>query len=96
MTFPHTATIQRQTEASGKYTYGNSGTTQCFLQPLDNEESVTFGITFSQSFQCYIPHATDVTDHDRLIIDGDKYGVRGIRFHGYGDLKHKRLILERL
>lgn len=96
MNFPHTATIQASIKAGTKYTYADAGTTRCFLQPLSDEETQLFGMAFSKSFRCYIPFATEVTESMRLIIDGDTYGVRGVRTHNYGSLAHKRAILERL
>jgi hypothetical protein len=96
MTFPHTATIRRSTKDGTKYTYSDAGTTQCFLQPLSPEDSQLFGITWSKASVCYIPYETEIQDSDRLVKDGVTYGIRGVKSHNYGSLKHKRLALEEM
>lgn len=96
MTFPHTAAIHRMTEAGGKYTFGLSSSSKCFLQPLDAEKSQAYGITFSKGYHCYLPLTADITEKDRLIIDSVTYGVKGVRQHNYGTLSHIRATLERL
>jgi hypothetical protein len=94
MTYPHTATVVRQVKSGTKYTYQDVDETHCFLQPLSNEETLTFGITATQAYQCYLPIDSGVKDKDRLKIDGDTYGVKGVKSHKYGRLTHKRAILE--
>lgn len=94
MTFPHSATIRRTTKTGTKYTYGDSGETECFLQPLSPEESQLYGIVFSKSSVCYIPFEVEVEPGDRLVVNGTTYSIRGTRNHNYGSLKHKRLVLE--
>lgn len=94
MTFPHTATIMRTVETGGKYVYTASGTTPCFLQPLDEESTQSYGITFMKGSRCYLPIASDVVEGDRLTINGTEYGVKGVRIHQYSTLRHKRAILE--
>jgi hypothetical protein len=94
--FPHTATVQRSTKTGTKYTYGDSGSTRCFLQPIDDEAAQLYGITFGKGWFCYLPYDSDVEVADRLLIDGTTYGVKGFRFHKYGNLKHKRASLEQI
>jgi hypothetical protein len=96
MTFPHTATVQRQVKVGTKSSYADQGTTQCFLQPLDSEFSQLYGITFGKGSSCYLPYTADVNEGDRLVISGKKYGVRGMREHNYGSLTHKRAVVETL
>lgn len=95
MHFPHTATIQAMTKVGTKYTFAGATTTPCFLQPLDSEYATSVGIDMTKAFSCFIPLATAVAEKQRLIIDGETYGVTGVRTHNYGNLAHKRLILER-
>lgn len=96
MNFPHTATISRMGADGDGYTYSSTGTTSCFLQPLDTEETQLFGMAFGKASVCYLPFTADVQTSDKLVIDGHTYGVKGVRSHNYGNLKHQRAILERL
>lgn len=94
MNYPHTAAILRTVKVGTKYTYAQAGVSVCFLQPLDSEMSIAYGVTMTKGFSCYIPLNADILEKDRLIIDGITYGVKGMRTHNYGSLKHKRAILE--
>ncbi len=94
MTYPHTAAILRTVKVGTKYTYAQIGVGVCFLQPLDSEMAQAYGVTMTKGFSCYLPILSDVLEKDRLIIDGTTYGVKGMRTHNYGGLKHKRAILE--
>lgn len=101
MTFPHTATVERKTKVGTKYTFGAAGSVRCFLQPLIagriNEEAMrTQGLTFAKSYQLYAPYEADLKDGDKLTIDGIVYTIAGIKSYHYGNLQHKRALLERV
>jgi hypothetical protein len=96
MNFPHTATISRSIKTGTKYNYADDGTVKCFLQPIDSEEVELYGATFGKASICYLPSTSDVSESDRLVIGGITYGVKGVRHHNYGNLKHKRAIVEAL
>lgn len=95
MTFPHTATIQENVKAGGQYTWTNTVTTACWLQPLDDAAAQLIGATFGKSYYCYLPYTADVTEKKRLVIDGEVFGVKGVKAWNYGQ-KHKRAALEQL
>jgi hypothetical protein len=95
VTYPHIATVSRQTKTGTKYTFAQSHDIRCFLQPLSNEESVSYGITMTKAYHCYMDLSADAIEGDRLLINGDTYGIKGFRVHDYGSLKHKRAILEK-
>lgn len=94
MTFPHTATIQEMTKVGTQYTFADSGTTPCFLQPLSSEMAQSYGIQSTKAHACFLPVDADVAEKKRLVIDGVTYGVKGVRTHNYGSIPHKRAILE--
>lgn len=96
MNYPHTATILENQKSGTIYTYAENGTTQCFLQPLDAEAAQLYGVTFGKAFNCYLPFTAEVQERTRLQIDGDTYGVKGIKSYNYGTLQHKRATLELL
>lgn len=96
MTFPHTATIQASTLANGKYTYATTGTTKCFLQPINDEAYPTLGVAYGKGFKCYLPISSTVAEKMRLVINGTTYGVKGIKSHDYGRIAHKQALLEAL
>lgn len=96
MTYPHTATLQRKSRSNGKYEFADNGSTECFLQPLDDQASQIVGITFGKGSRCYVPLSTDIQEGDRMTINGIVYGVKGYAEHNYGDLAHKRVLLEQL
>lgn len=95
MTFPHTATIQGLVEVGGISTYTTTGTTKCFLQPIDAEETLIQGMTFSKSFKCYLPRTAGVKEKQRLVIDAETYSVVGIMDNNYGSIPHYKAILEK-
>lgn len=95
MNFPHTATIQASTKVGTIYTFADVGTTECFVQPLDTEYAQSTAGNFTKAAQCFLPLSADVSEKMRLVIDGVTYGVSGVRTHDYGNLAHKRAILER-
>lgn len=95
MHFPHTATIQAMTKTGTKYEFGTTGTTECFLQPLDPEYSAKVGIDMTKGFACYVPITSEIAEKSRLVIDGDTYGVSGELPRPYGNIAHRKLILER-
>lgn len=96
MTFPHSGEVWRKTASNNKYIFASLGSIQCFLQPLDEASAEAYGITFTKGSHAYVPFSADVLEADRLIIGSVKYGVKGVKEHNYGSLKHKRLILERM
>lgn len=96
MRYPHTATIQRMSEVSGKYVYSDVGTTVCFKQPIDDTSAQLFGITFTKGSVAYLPVDADVEAKDNLVIDGVTYGVRGVSVRDYGTLNHRKAILEQV
>lgn len=96
MTYPHTATIHRKAKVGTKYTFATLASTSCFLQPLDDEKSQLYGIAFSKSFKCYLPDGTDIAEGDRMLINGDTYGVKGVSAFNYGSIAHGRATLEML
>lgn len=96
MNFPHTATLERMTASGTKFIFTSNGGTACFLQPIDGETAELFAVTFTKGSVAYLPLAADVKTSDRLIIDGIKYGVKGVLNRPYGSLKHKKAILEQL
>lgn len=96
MTYPHSAILKRTTKSGTKYTYGDNGTTECFLQPLDIAESQSVGITVSKGSYCYMPYATDIQMGDRAEINSVTYGVKGVEARDYGSLKHKKVLLEQI
>ena len=96
MLFPHSATVQASTKVGTNYTYVDTGSTICFLQPLSDQETQLYGMTFGKGFNCYLPFTSVVADKMRLIIDGVTYGVKGIKTYTFGSLKHKRALLEAL
>lgn len=94
--YPHTGTIKGlvSTEGGGSE-YQSKGSSKCFLQPLRDEESSTFGSTFSQGYKCYWPLDTDIEPSDMVEIDDIDYTVRGISPRNYGRLKHTESLLEK-
>lgn len=96
MNFPHTGTVQRSTQVGSKYIYGDAGSISCFLQPIDAESAQLYGITWAKGSTLYIPIAADLKEGDRIVIDSITYGVRGMKKHNYGNLKHGKAVLERV
>lgn len=94
MTFPHSATIQRMTAIGTKFVYGTTGVTPCFLQPISAEVAQSYGLVVGKGSVAYLPSYAAVVDKDRLIIDGTTYGVKGVQHHQYGNLEHKKAVLE--
>lgn len=96
MTFPHSATVQRKSKVGSQYTYSNYLTVQCFMQPLDSEKSQSAGIMYSKGYRCYFPKSSDVKEGDRLLIDGDIFGVKASSVYNYGNLQHVRAEVEKV
>ena len=96
MTFPHVATIRRMTESGDKFTYEDSGSTMCFLQPASQEMAESFALTFTKGSIVYLPLDSDVHEKDRLVINGVTYGVKGVKTHDYGSIAHKKAGVESL
>lgn len=90
MRFPHTATIQRLTNSSGKYVYANNGSVKCFLQPADQIATEQFGLTLTRGSVIYLPLGSGVKEKDRLVVNGSTYGVKGVKVHNYGGLAHEK------
>lgn len=95
MRYPHTATVKRLVSSQGKQLFTSVGNPiACWLQPLDVEAANVVGMSFGKSYVCYFPLGSDVQEKDRIIIDGNKYGVRGIANRNYGGLKHMKAMVE--
>lgn len=96
MRYPHTATIKALTPVGTKSEYITSGTTECFLQPLDPESSTLYSIVLSKAFACYLPITTTLPEKGRLEISGATYSIKGRQIRDYGTLAHTKTILELL
>jgi hypothetical protein len=95
MNFPFSASVKRPTKVGTKYTYSVVSSTECFLQQLDADKSQLYGMTFGKSFVCYLPLSANVENSDRLTIEGIEYGVVGIKLEPYGNIAHKKAMVER-
>lgn len=95
MNYPHTATIRRLVDgANGQSSYADNLTSKCFIQPLDNESSELLNMAFAKGSWGYFPFGTDIKAKDEVVWKTVKYGVRGVKEHDYGNLTHKRVLLE--
>jgi len=94
MTFKHTGTILRATMVNDRSTYTSIGTTQAFLQPLDNQSTALLNMEFGQAYYVYLPVGTNIKKSDRIAIDGEIYGVRGVKKYTFGGLAHYRALVE--
>jgi hypothetical protein len=96
MYFPHKAIIERTQKSGTKYTYAVHGSSTCFLQPLDSEQSQLNGVTFGKSARVYFPYGTNVLDSDRITINNIKYGIKGFNMRDYGGLPHIYAVVEQV
>lgn len=96
MTFPHSGRLQTLVKSNGMYDFTNGDTVDCFLQPITGEEAQLFGIVFSKGFVCFVPYETTITEKMQIVIDDVTYGVKGVKVHNYGSIKHKKAILEKI
>jgi len=96
MNFPHTATIRRSSQVGQQFIYNNVGTSKCFIQPLDNETSELMNLTYTQGYWGYFPYGTDIKEKDEIVWDNARYGVKGVKKHNYGNLKHYKILLENI
>lgn len=96
MKFPHTAIIKSlESSAGGGSEYGSGTTKRCFLQPLRDEKTDTYGSVFTQGYRCYFPHGTTISSSDMVEINSEDYTVKGTSPRPYGGLKHVEVLLEK-
>lgn len=96
MKFPHSATIQHNLKVGTQYTWTSVSSTPCLVQPLSDEATALYGLTFGKAFTCFLPFTVDVTERMRLVINGTTYGVKGLPVYDYGLNKHKKATLEKV
>lgn len=94
MTLPHVAKVNRMSESNGKYVYGYVHNQKCFLQPLDAQLATLYGVTVGKASVVYANMSADIQESDRLEINGTTFGVKAVTKRDYGNLRHKRMIVE--
>lgn len=94
MNYPHTITLRRLQASGSQYIYADSGTITAFVQPMDTESSELLHEGFTKGSFAYVPFATDIRENDEVIFNGVKYGVKGVKSYQFGNLTHKKVLLE--
>ena len=79
MTFMHTGTIRRASMVNDRSSFADLVTTKAFLQPIDNQTAELLNMEFGQGYYVYLPYGTNIKQGDRIIIEGDTYGVKGVK-----------------
>lgn len=66
-----------------------------YIYPLSEKEIALYDGNFSKSFGGRCGALTDIREGDRIKwTDGKHYDVNGVKTHNFGNLAHKRLLLE--
>lgn len=78
--FTTAATISRQSYTGDKSAYSSvTGTVYGYFAPTATNESVGAQGVISQSFQFITDGTQDIRQNDRLSINSESYGVKGIQ-----------------
>jgi len=74
------ATVKRQAYTADKSTYSTvSGTINGYFAPTATNESTGYQGIISQSYQFVTDGQQDIRANDRLTINSEEYGVKGIQ-----------------
>ncbi len=96
--FTITGTLQRlspdQSDADQEG-WVNNGTCLGHLQPTRIEVTHMVEGALFKTFYWWCPLATDIKEHDRLIIDGDTYVVSGVDKWTMGSNPHAKALVQK-
>jgi len=95
MNFPHRVTVRRLQQSGGQAVFADLTVNQeAFVQPLDIESSNILNQSFSKGSYAFLPITADIHENDRIVWDGDIYDVKGVKSYKFGNLTHKKALLE--
>lgn len=96
----HRISVYRKTEAANGVNTLDSEPTYsgmpCLILPLDSQSAQSIGLDVTKAYECFVEEYRDLVVGDR-VKDGSRrvFYVRAVNmFNNFGEVSHKRLIIE--